>query len=210
MRHWVSIDDLFVVGIALDLIGGYLLARGLLSSPGDIGRRTNASAPRPSELNHHEASGHVQDRANGEIGLWTLGMGFVLQAAGYLLVIAGVPLRTGADRPLGAVVLGAIVAAVVLVGLRRLRRRRVRSLMVKVARFDSMSGELMDAPEGETLVMLGETIGLRLDKRRDEAWPDAVDRYARENFGVRTGTRKALRLPERTFAEELRNELTGL
>lgn len=120
-----SLDDLFIVGIALDLTGAALLAAGLLVSPAAIGRLGN---PTVGQLSEGTVNERILNRVNSEFGLGLLALGFSSQAVGYLLEISGEPIRTGSDRIWTALVLGAATAFLALVVWRRYRRWRIPRL----------------------------------------------------------------------------------
>jgi hypothetical protein len=65
MENVFTVDDVFTVGIALDLVGGAWLARGLLASPREIMART------ASVIGHNpsETDSLVISRADGITGL---------------------------------------------------------------------------------------------------------------------------------------------
>src|SRR5690606_16572368 len=104
--------DLFLVGLALDITGAWLLAKGLLISPAAI---SNISATLWGG-NPETARDRCSSRVDAEFGVAYLGVGFLLQAIGYSLEIAGVQTDTGARRLILAAVL-AITVAVIGAGL---------------------------------------------------------------------------------------------
>jgi hypothetical protein len=92
----LSLTDLFLIGLALDLSGAFLLAKGLLISPARMNELTETvfgggMAPAAEE-------GHFENRIDAEIGVIYLGVGFGLQVLGYMLDIAGVHSATGTGR----------------------------------------------------------------------------------------------------------------
>ncbi len=179
----LSVDDLFTVGVSFDLLGGYLLGRGLLASSLDIARRNTSLFGRG--FNAPEAVSHIRSRADAVAGLLSLAIGFLLQAGGYVTLIAGATVDTGAIRALAAtgLALGAFLVAFLV--FRRIQVRLVCHYTVQVARANPMTG-LMDAhPDGETLIALAHQLGF---PRFIEVLPDRtmgdMDAYAREHFGV--------------------------
>jgi hypothetical protein len=72
----VSIEDLFMVGVGCDLVGGLFLARGLLISPVEVVDR----AERFAGGNPVAMAGQIKSKADGEFGIVTLAVGFLLQA----------------------------------------------------------------------------------------------------------------------------------
>lgn len=126
---YLSLSDLFLVGLILDVAGAILLARGGLISLARLEELSEqlfggGLAPAAKE-------GHLGNRVDAEIGLIYLGLGFALQAIGYLLNIAGVDSGTGIDRLIVAVALalGTLPLAWLVWSLMRprfIRRREAR------------------------------------------------------------------------------------
>jgi hypothetical protein len=78
-----GVQDLFVAGLSLDIVGAWLVARGLLASPYELALRT------ASLWNGNPATtwAQIEDRIRGLIGVTALLPGFLVQAAGYSLVV---------------------------------------------------------------------------------------------------------------------------
>jgi hypothetical protein len=107
----LSLADLFLVGLTLDVAGAVLLARGGLISLARMNELSETlfgggMAPAAEE-------GHLENRVDAEIGLFYLGLGFGLQVIGYLLDIAGVHSGAGTGRLIVALalVLGSLTFA---------------------------------------------------------------------------------------------------
>ena len=89
--NYLSLTDLFLVGLGLDITGAILLAKGLLLSSREL-----------AVLNTMYGSGkgvhkdRCRNRVLGEFGVGYLTAGFILQAVGYGLEISGHPSTTGA------------------------------------------------------------------------------------------------------------------
>lgn len=126
MSEYLTLNDLFFVGLALDISGGILLAKGLLLSPREL-----------AMLNTMYGSGEgvhrdrCRNRVLGEFGLAYLTAGFVLQAVGYALQVGGHPSETGGDRLLAALAMAAIVITGAWVLWTLLHKRRVGTLLVQ-------------------------------------------------------------------------------
>lgn len=124
----LSVDDLFMVGIALDMTGAWLLARGLVRRV-----RLVAGELETAVLVGDSARGLLrwaEERIDAEFGVSALLGGFTIQAAAYLATIAGAgtPDR-GAGPAIIAVALALLAAGVVLLVHRYVRpRRRYRLL----------------------------------------------------------------------------------
>lgn len=132
LRCCDELTDLFLIGLALDLSGAYLLAKGLLISPTRMNELTETvfgggMAPAAEE-------GHFENRIDAEIGVLYLGIGFTLQVVGYLLAIAGVHSATGTGRLIVAAALAAgtiALARLAWSALRPIRLKRLEDQVVK-------------------------------------------------------------------------------
>jgi hypothetical protein len=91
-----SLADLFTIGVGFDLLGGFFLGRGLLASPKEIVRRVGDK--RFGGGSPALVVSQLQSRSDAVIGLVLLGLGFGLQASGYISVIGGATVQTGAGR----------------------------------------------------------------------------------------------------------------
>lgn len=134
MSDYLSLNDLFVVGLAFDLVGAVVLAQGLLASPTLVVMRSRYGAILVSApINTPQVIAEVRDRVSARAGLMCLLLGFLLQGAGYLLSVSGVTSATGGGRVLGAVVLAAAAAGIAVAGISSLRRPGLRRGLVAVA-----------------------------------------------------------------------------
>ena len=180
MTNPLSVDDLFTVGISFDLLGGYMLGRGLLASPTDIRMRSaTVIGANPAAM-----LSQIAARADGEMGLLSLAIGFLLQGAGYVCLIAGVTLTTGIWRAVLSVGLAAVAFLVALLIFRRMHRGRVRRLAVAVARVDPETGQEAELPSGQLLVAIGQQLGHPYQSGSIEGVPSDVDAYAKRHFGA--------------------------
>ena len=121
----LSLTDLFIVGLALDITGAILLAKGLLISPATI---SSVSATLWGG-NPETARDRCRNRVDGEFGVAYLAGGFFLQAVGYSLDIGGVPSETGTDRLIAALGMALIVAALSIGIYAVLHEKRERQLI---------------------------------------------------------------------------------
>ena len=85
----LSVDDAFIVGVAFDLLGGFLLASGLLADPRDMAHRASTFVG----YNNAVVEREVRARTDGEAGLAMLVIGFVLQFVGYTAAPVAPPSR---------------------------------------------------------------------------------------------------------------------
>ncbi|HXR31242.1 MAG TPA: hypothetical protein VN752_08885 [Solirubrobacterales bacterium] len=100
--NYLSLTDLFLVGLALDICGAVLLAKGLLLSP-----RAIASLNTFWGINQGALTDRIQNRVYAEFGMVYLATGFALQAVGYGLEIGGVDTEIGTCRLIVALALAA-------------------------------------------------------------------------------------------------------
>jgi hypothetical protein len=126
MAEYLSLSDLFFVGLALDITGGILLARGLLLTPRELAMLNTMYGA--GEGVHKD---RCRNRVLGEFGLAYLTAGFVVQAIGYALQISGHPSETGGGRLLGALLMAAVVVALAWAAWALLSARRVEILATR-------------------------------------------------------------------------------
>jgi hypothetical protein len=133
-----TVADLFVVGLALDLVGAYLLARGLLASHPVLAIRATSYW----DGNPTVAVGLAEDRADGRFGVAYLALGFAVQAIGYLLDLALAP---GADASVARAAVAGGVALVCAGGAyllwKRQRRKALLRTLVEMAHYDTLRNE---------------------------------------------------------------------
>jgi len=180
----LSVTDLFVVGLALDLTGAVFLLRGLLISPKAIARLGTW---------HGVEVGDTLDRCENRVdafyGGFGLLLGFLLQGIGYVLELSGVEGGAGNDRLLGALVVGLAAVALSLLLYFATRRRVLKMTLIQVAKAREGTGDLGDE-EGPQwtrqkvikLARLAEAAGWpRLDSDQD-----GITRvnYIRRVFGI--------------------------
>lgn len=130
----LSLIDLFLVGLALDLSGAYLLAKGLLLSPSVLNELTADEG----EARAGAEEAPYRNRIDAEIGVIYLATGFGLQVIGYLLEVGGVKSTTGAGRLVVAIALGLSTLGLTWIVWRVLYPIRLRRLQDRViADFES-------------------------------------------------------------------------
>ncbi len=122
---YLSLTDLFIVGLALDITGAILLAKGLLISPATI---SSVSATLWGG-NPETARDRCRNRVNAEFGVGYLAGGFFFQAVGYSLDIGGVTSETGTSRLIAALSMALIVAALAVAIYALLHATRERQLI---------------------------------------------------------------------------------
>lgn len=124
-----SLNDLFIVGIALDLTGAALLAKGLLSSPKDIYAVTQTTY---DGMAWEATESRIWDKVYAEFGLSYLCAGFVLQAFGYLSELEGHAIKVGNDRALTALAMAIVTAILAVAICGALKGWRYRSIERKI------------------------------------------------------------------------------
>lgn len=124
MGDYLSLADLFLVGLALDITGATLLAKGLVLHPATIYGVT-AQLWGGNDLAIRD---RCQSRTDAEFGLVLLVSGFGLQAVGYGLEIGGIDSQAGIKRLLVATILAIAAGALGYLTYTRLQRRRTESL----------------------------------------------------------------------------------
>jgi hypothetical protein len=179
MANLLSVDDLFTVGVSFDMLGGYMLGRGLLAGPLDIARRTQTLIG----SNPPERVSQIEARADGQVGLILLFVGFLLQASGYVALIAGAQIKTGADRTMLAVALALAAASAAWLMVRWIRPRMLRRLAVEVARANPQTNSMDIDPDASTLLSLGHHLGYPIDGTSPKD-TRAAEAYARKHFGI--------------------------
>jgi hypothetical protein len=171
-----AVADLFLVGTVLDLLGGVLIAKGLLVSLRVLAARSATFW----SSNPHVAVGAVEDRVDASAGLLTLAVGFTLQAAGYVATLAAEPrVAASGARAFTALGLAVIVAAVSVAAWWAARPRMIRRNLILLARLDvkdSASRPLLrDLPDLNDLATYGRAWKGRQSKMT-EGPRDEIDR----------------------------------
>jgi hypothetical protein len=138
-----AVADLFLVGTALDLVGGVLIAKGLLIS-------LDVLAVRAASFwggNPAVAVGAVEDRVDARFGLSTLAVGFTLQATGYFVALATESvIPASLERAFTALALAAFAVVVAVIAWRLARPRMIRRDLVWLARL-----QIKDVRQGPSL-----------------------------------------------------------
>jgi hypothetical protein len=177
-----TVADLFVVGVVLDLVGAYLLSRGLLASHSTLALRAGTYY----DSNPHAAVGFAEDRVDGRFGVIYLMLGFGAQAVGYVLELGFNPsTEASAGRVVAALAL-AVAVGVGAYGLwKRTRADQVKRTLVEMARYDTSSAfeppVRRDGPYLGLLFLWGRAADYPKDDR------DSERSYAERVFGVTNG-----------------------
>jgi hypothetical protein len=167
-----GLEDLFVVGIGFDIAGAWLLARGLVAGPAEIALRTASLFGG----NPATTASQLDDHLNGTLGVGSLTLGFALQAVAYGIIV-------GQHNPSRGDWIGVAISAVAPIAAlllfdRMTRPRRLRRLIVDIARYDLVERQMRDRPEAKTIVELATACGYPEPSVGDQE-------YARDHFGVK-------------------------
>lgn len=127
---YLSLTDLFLVGLALDVVGAVVLAKGLLTPPVKIYRLSATYVG----SNPTAAYDRIEARVAAEFGLTYLAGGFLFQVIGYGAEVAGVETATGICRFVVAVILAGAVACIASLAWSRLHPGRAQSLADNVVK----------------------------------------------------------------------------
>jgi hypothetical protein len=168
----LGLGDLFALGVGLDIGGGYLVARGLIASPGDILRRT---------LNGEDfflpdvVASQITDKADAISGLFALLSGFLIQVAAYALApltsstLRGSPTAGNLRSALLVLVAALVGVGVALLGWRLVRWKIISKTIVAIAidpltlgsDFERVERSAVEPllPSGTRLVLLGSQFG---------------------------------------------------
>jgi hypothetical protein len=123
----MSLADLFVVGLAFDIAGALALIYGLVPSTATI-----ASLGTYAGISYGMTVERCQARADAEIGLVGIVLGFILQAVGYGATLLGAGTSTGPRELLYAALLFCVALATMAFLWRRQREPRLKHLLVQV------------------------------------------------------------------------------
>lgn len=132
-RMW-SINDLFMIGVAFDLVGAILLGIGLVASPTHIARRNIEKWVGDSHVNPVVVVSNVTDRINAKLGFTILCAGFTIQLVTYAwLTLANVPSYHSTSRVISGLGVTAIVGACLWGTATVARSRMIHREIVDVA-----------------------------------------------------------------------------
>lgn len=127
MPTYLSLTDLFLVGLAFDICGAILLAKGLLSSPRALSKLNTFWG-----VGYGQHQDRCENRVDGEFGVSYLVLGFFFQAIGYSLDIAGVQNENGTRRLIAALLMASVAVALTWIAWRFLRGPRLHTLQAAI------------------------------------------------------------------------------
>jgi hypothetical protein len=172
----LTLTDLFVVGLGVELVGAWLIARGLLASPARLKSFGNVGA-----LGAGDVAERARDRVDALFGMVYLLIGFLAQLIGYLAEIHGDHVSHGATRFHGALIALTVATVLAIVVWASLHRPALRSLLVAIA-FASLRDDAGEVPgsRASNLALLAEYARAAFGgERRDED----NDTYLRRLYG---------------------------
>jgi hypothetical protein len=167
----LSVDDLFTAGIGFDVVGAFLLARGLLVSAKQSLRRAYIGF---GGLGFGQLTTRAEDWVDGWFGASSLMLGFILQLIAYTLVIGRAKVQTGVGPAGVAAGFAAVAIALVPVVWFSVRSRLLRLRCVSLSRGLSSDGR----PDAYMLTGIARELGR--EARSVQEVPDIL----RELFGV--------------------------
>ena len=169
-------QELAAIGLAIDLAGGYLLGRGLLSRVMDVMRRSMPF----SGVNYAAVVADIRDRADALVGLTVIAIGFVIQIAALWFSATEDTARIGASEAISAVVLAALTGCCIVLLHQRLAKPWLeRRMLVYAARVKPHTGVVNPDPDRDVLAALGREHG------RARRVGESVDGYCERVFGIR-------------------------
>lgn len=169
----LALQDFFAIGLGLDLAGGYLVARGLLTSDADM-----ATARTFAGWGAQMTVMRARDRIDATFGLLYLGFGFLLQIVGYAAQLARPhTVRPSRGAAVGFLLLTAAALALALLAHSRAAPGRVRALALRVTLLDG-NALPRELPAARELLDLGVELGD--DAREGESY----GAYARRVWGI--------------------------
>jgi hypothetical protein len=112
LSRYLSLEDLFLAGLAFDIVGAFLLARGLLLS----NRQIFWLAGTNKGLSQLAVPDRCQNKALGIFGVAYLSIGFFFQGIGYALETRGDGFATGPTRFLAGIGIAAFAILLAAVG----------------------------------------------------------------------------------------------
>lgn len=136
--------DLFLVGLAFDICGAVLLAKGLLLTPRGLAKLNTWFGV--GRGGHQD---RCENRVDAEFGVSYLAAGFVLQTIGYALGIAGVGSETGVCRLIAGLLMSLVAASTGWAGWRFFRGPRLRALETAIERESEAAGREIEAAEAQ-------------------------------------------------------------
>ncbi len=175
-----SASTLAAAGIGFEVAGAFALARGLYRSPKGLARRIAAGGQTLAPFRVAEA----ENRADAEVGLGCLILGFVVQAVAFALIAQGARASSDADTAADIALLSAFVCfGIGYSAARYVRPRRTNQFLVTFACWDR-NGVRHDAPLLRELVEYGRVLDNELtdDERADGE--EGERRFVKRVFGV--------------------------
>jgi hypothetical protein len=174
----LTITDLFVVGLGVDLVGAWLVARGLLLSPSMLKSFGTWAGVGPADV-----VDRARNRIDARFGISFLMAGFAVQLLGYLLEIDNHRPEQGPDLLPGALalLLGSMLAA--LLGWSYSRKRLFKRSLVTIAMAPLHTGSVEIAQDRSEnvkwLASYGKAAGWHAEMYESD------ETYVERIFGVR-------------------------
>jgi len=145
MTDYLSLTDLFLVGLAFDICGAILLAKGLLLSPRLLSKLNTWWGV--SDRQHQD---RCENRVAGEFGVAYLVVGFFLQAVGYSLDIAGVQSEAGTCRLIAGLLMAFAAGTLAWIAWELLQGPRLHALEAAIEQErDAAKREIKESEGGK-------------------------------------------------------------
>lgn len=181
----LTITDLFIVGLGLDIAGAVLLAKGLLLDTPAI-----AALGTWNGVGFGATVERCRDRVHAEIGLSALGFGFLFQAVGYGAILSGARQASGASEVVAAAALTVFAVAGVALFWWRSQEPRLKRLLVAVALATPKSHETDEEYEGgwtnpRTMLLINLAKAAGWPPEAGDHFDQGVDVFVWRVFGVR-------------------------
>lgn len=192
--HPFELEDLFTAGIGCDLGGAFLLARGLINRPAELTRLAGSFWG----SNSYQAVDVAKNRLDAIAGVSCLGVGFILQATGYIATLSRPhQTRTGIEDVLVAIVVSATALVLTIIVGTWLRKLRLLPLLIEMSRY-TMFEQREDFPRAVLLPGWLEALG----RTRIEGEDDLA--FARRVSGIEN---MVVDVASRPGVDEIRNRL---
>lgn len=176
----LALTDFFIVGLGFDLVGAWLLARGLIARPELVVMRSTSYWG----TNYAAGFAAAGDRVDATFGVTSLLVGFTLQGVGYVLALAvGGDTSSSAGHALTALLLVVAAMLTTLQFWRATRRRRFCALLIEMAHWRAVSLTEQPVRDPVTLALPLVTWAFMLGEARAADDEDDVV-YVKRVFGV--------------------------
>lgn len=174
----LTITDLFVVGLGVELVGAWLVARGLLLSPSMLKSFGTWAGIGPADV-----VDRARNRIDARFGIFFLMAGFAVQLLGYLLEIDNHQPEQGPRRLYGALTLLIGSMLIAFLGWSCSHKRLLKRSLVRIAMAPLRTGSVEIAQDHREnvkwLASYGKAAGWQARMYESD------ETYVERTFGVR-------------------------